>query len=54
MSGYNDDAVVRHGIVDSPAAFLQQPSDSRTLATKLRDVLGHTATAAANARTAVG
>ena len=41
MSGYNDDAVVRHGVVDSPAAFLQKPFDARTLATKVRDVLGH-------------
>jgi PAS domain S-box-containing protein len=41
MSGYNDDAVVRHGVVESPMAFLQKPFDARTLATKLRDVLGH-------------
>jgi PAS domain S-box-containing protein len=54
MSGYNDDAVVRHGIVGSPAAFLQKPFDLRTLATKLRDVLGHTATSAANAQPAAG
>jgi PAS domain S-box-containing protein len=40
MSGYNDDAVVRHGVVESPAAFLQKPFDARTLATKVRDVLG--------------
>ena len=42
MSGYNDDAVVRHGVVDSPVAFLQKPFDARTLATKVRDVLGQT------------
>jgi FixJ family two-component response regulator len=40
MSGYNDDAVVRHGVVDSPATFLQKPFDARTLATKVRGVLG--------------
>ena len=40
MSGYNDDAVVRHGVVGSPAALLQKPFDSRTLATRVRDVLG--------------
>jgi PAS domain S-box-containing protein len=45
MSGYNDDAVVRHGVVDSPAAFLQKPFDARTLATKMRNVLGHVAAA---------
>jgi signal transduction histidine kinase/CheY-like chemotaxis protein len=54
MSGYNDDAVVRHGIVGSPAAFLHKPFDSRTLATKLRDVLGHAATAPADAQPAAG
>jgi PAS domain S-box-containing protein len=40
MSGYNDDAVVRRGVVDSPATFLQKPFDARTLATKVRGVLG--------------
>jgi PAS domain S-box-containing protein len=43
MSGYNDDAVVRHGVVNSPVAFLQKPFDARTLATKVRDVLGQAA-----------
>jgi nitrogen-specific signal transduction histidine kinase/CheY-like chemotaxis protein len=40
MSGYYDDALIRHSVVDSPAAFLQKPFDARTLATKVRDVIG--------------
>jgi PAS domain S-box-containing protein len=40
MSGYNDDAVVRHVGADSSGAFLQKPFDSRTLAAKVREVLG--------------
>jgi DNA-binding NarL/FixJ family response regulator len=40
MSGYNDDAVVRSGLVEAPAAFLQKPFDSRILATRIREVLG--------------
>jgi two-component system cell cycle sensor histidine kinase/response regulator CckA len=40
MSGYNDDAVVRSGLVDPPTAFLQKPFDSRILATRIREVLG--------------
>ena len=40
MSGYNDDAVVRSGLVEAPTAFLQKPFDSRILATRIREVLG--------------
>jgi PAS domain S-box-containing protein len=40
MSGYNDDAVVRNGVGDTPTAFLQKPFDSRILATRIREVLG--------------
>ena len=40
MSGYNDDAVVRSGLVGPPTAFLQKPFDSRILATRIREVLG--------------
>jgi PAS domain S-box-containing protein len=39
MSGYTDDAVVRHGIVEPGMAFLQKPFSAGTLARKVRDVL---------------
>jgi PAS domain S-box-containing protein len=39
MSGYTDDAMVRRGIRDAGAAFLQKPYTPRVLAQKVRDVL---------------
>jgi len=39
MSGYIDDAVVRHGLVDEQAPFLQKPFTPRALALKVREVL---------------
>jgi CheY-like chemotaxis protein len=39
MSGYTDDAVVRHGVVEATDAFLQKPFTPTALAKKVRDVL---------------
>ncbi len=39
MSGYTDDAIVRHGLLDEKLNFLQKPFDSATVARKVRDVL---------------
>jgi PAS domain S-box-containing protein len=42
MSGYTDDAMLRHGIHESSATFLQKPFSLGTLARKVRDTLGRT------------
>jgi CheY-like chemotaxis protein len=39
VSGYMDDAIVRHGIEDSTDAFLQKPFTPASLARKVRDVI---------------
>jgi len=39
MSGYADDAVVRHGILESEVAFIQKPFTPDSLAQKVRAAL---------------
>ena len=39
MSGYVDDAVVLHGVLDAEVAFLQKPFDAADLAEKIREAL---------------
>ncbi len=39
MSGYTDDAILQHGIIDSGVAFLQKPFTPASLTRKIREVL---------------
>jgi CheY-like chemotaxis protein len=39
MSGYTDDSIVRHGVLESGVAFVQKPITPTLLARKIREVL---------------
>jgi len=39
MSGYTDDVIAQHGVLEAGVNFLQKPVDSRKLAIKIREVL---------------
>jgi hypothetical protein len=39
MSGYTDDAIVRHGILDNQVSFVQKPFSADLLLLKTREVL---------------
>jgi two-component system, cell cycle sensor histidine kinase and response regulator CckA len=39
MSGYTDDSIIRHGVLESEMAFLQKPFTPESLSLKVREVL---------------
>ncbi|MBK7395800.1 MAG: PAS domain S-box protein [Myxococcales bacterium] len=40
MSGYTDDAILQHGLLDADVAFLQKPFTPTSLTRRVREVLG--------------
>jgi DNA-binding NarL/FixJ family response regulator len=39
MSGYTDDSIVRHGVLEARVAYLQKPVTPQSLTKKVREVL---------------
>ena len=39
MSGYTDDAIVQHGVLESGVEFIQKPFAMRALTKKVREIL---------------
>jgi DNA-binding response OmpR family regulator len=42
MSGYSDEMIARHGVLEPGVALIEKPFDSHSLAHKVRQVLGTT------------
>ena len=39
MSGYTDDLIAHHGVLDEGVQFIQKPFSSQTLSAKVQEVL---------------
>lgn len=48
MSGFTDDAIVRHGVLDEGVSFIQKPFSPDSLAIKAREVLDRSSNAPGN------